>query len=601
MRTARARFSAVLSLGVCAAFLAGIGHFAEIWLAARFWGKFSWVSRDFFWMAPISYGLLLVPAALGLALGAPFVRSRSWFAGAAAVLACAVIFGLLLPYSQISRTASLILSMGVGFQIGRWCRSAPERWARTSARLAFVAVAVVAAAALVQPSVRAWRESRAVAALPPAATGAPNVILVVLDAARAKSIGFVTAWAGTTPRLDRWARSGVVFDKAFSTSPWSLPSHASMLSGRYAGELRADWTVPAGADYPVLPELLRDRGYLTGAFVANLHYAAWDSGLQRGFLHYDDYQANWPQIVRSSSYMQTNLADTLLRAATLSALRSALAPDLSIVPQHRYRSRLGGEVIDAFLSWEARRGERPYFAFLNLMDPHLVTSAPDETRRRYPPDARGESDYLASMRYLDTEVDRLLNTLAERRELDRTLVIITADHGELLGEHGLEGHARSAYRTVLHVPLLVRFPKGVSAGARVHRAVSLRDLAATIQDLTAVQSVRLPGVSLAVLWRDSSAVPSPAVAEVKQQPNPLGDYPTAHGDLSALFDEEWYYIKNHGTGLEELYHYATDTAETVNYATARQEAPRLIWWRSRLQQILIQRQSLNGADGGTSQ
>ena len=588
-RPAALRFATILGLGVCAAAVAGAVHLGETWIAASVMGGLRWVSRDFTWMAPVSYGLLLVPAAAALAVVALVVRHRGWLAISAMGLATTAAFGVLLPYTQVSRTAALILATGIGVQVGRWCFAAPERWARGSGRLACVAVALVALAAAVQPRLRVWEEARALAALPAPPAGAPNVLLVVLDAGRAKSLGFVNPAAATTPLLDRWAASSTVFAQAYSAAPWTLPSHASMMSGQWSGELTANWTVPIARDHPVLPELLRDAGYLTSGFVANLHYTAWDSGLARGFTHYDDYQIDWPQTVRSSSFFQTNLADTLLRLPTPGNLRSFLSPDLSIVRQHRYQSRLAAEVIDAFLSWDSARGVRPYFAFVNLMDPHLATTEPDASRRRYPPDLRDEASYLEGMRYLDRELDRLLRTLRDRGSLDRTIVIVTADHGELLGEHGLEGHARSVYRDVLHVPLLVRYPPGVPAGVRIDRVVSLRDLAATIQDLTGVAPIRLPGTSLTAAWRDTTVALSAALAEVRQQPNPLGEYPSATGDLSALFDAQWYYIRNHGTHGEELFHYAADTGEVVNHAMEPDSIALLRPWRQALKDLLAHR------------
>jgi arylsulfatase A-like enzyme len=580
-----ARFTSIVALGVCGAVAAGLVHYAQLLVADWGLGTFRWFSREFFWMAPVAYGLVIVPGTAVLGGIAMFVRRPAWYAVAAGCIVTVAGFGILLPVSQLSRAAALLLAAGAGVQAARLAVRAPERWTRVTTRVAAASLVALPAIALLHHGARAWGEARAVAALADPRPGAPNVLLVVLDAARARSLGFVNPRAATTPRLDTWAPGATVFERAFAVAPWTLPSHASMMSGRYAGELAADWTVPIGREHPVLPELLRDAGYATAGFVANLHYTAWDSGLDRGFLHYDDYQVDWAQTLRSSSYTQTAIVDTLLRVPRPATLRNLLHPDLSIVRQHRYRSRLGGEVIDAFLAWRRAHDQRPFFALLNLMDPHLATLSSEEDRRRYPHDHRGEPDYLAAMRYLDVELDRMLSTLQAEGQLDNTIVLITADHGELLGEHGLEGHARSAYRDVLHVPLLVRFPGRVPAGARVARAVSLRDLPATILDLAGLPAGALPGTSLAAAWRDSAGVLSPVLAEVRQQPSPLGDYPTARGDLTALADERWYYIRNHGTGQEELFSWTIDTAETVDHARGAGADTLLRPWRSRLQRL----------------
>ena len=115
-----------------------------------------------------------------------------------------------------------------------------DRWGSRGRRGALFAIPAVVVLAVAWPTIRRLTESRALAALPPAPAGSPNVLLVVLDAARARDVGFVQPQAGTTPLLDRWASEGAVFTQAFSVGPWTLPSHASMLSGRYATEL-ARW------------------------------------------------------------------------------------------------------------------------------------------------------------------------------------------------------------------------------------------------------------------------------------------------------------------------------------------------------------------------
>jgi len=577
-----ARAASIVAFGICAAMVAGLIHYGQLVIADHWLGSFRWFSREFPWMAPISYGLVLVPGSALCAGIALFAGRRDWFPVAVACIVTIAAFAVLLPFPQLGRPAALVLAVGVGVAFARLVRHDTSRRARLTIRFAIASIIAVPVLALLQHRARERAEARALVGLPTPGVGSPNVILVVLDAARAKSMGFVGGRMGTTPQLNAWAASGTVFEKAFSTAPWTLPSHASMLSGLYPSEMDADWTVPIDTDHPVLPELLRDAGYATAAFVANLHYTAWDSGLERGFMHFDDYQRDWAQTIRSSSLMQTALADTLLRVPRVATLRNLLTPDLSIVPQHRYRSRLGAEVIDAFLQWQGTHPGRPYFALLNLMDPHLVTTALDEDRRRYPHDERGDEDYLAAMRYLDAEVARLLSTLQQQGTLDETIVILTSDHGELLGEHGISGHAQSVYKDVLHVPLWLRWPSGVPAGLRVTRAVTLRDLAATVLDLTGVSRGALPGASLAQAWRDTATTLSPVVAEVRQQPNPLGDYPTATGALSALFDEQMYYIQNHGTGQEQLFAYATDTGEVADLAKDAAAERLLAPWRARL-------------------
>jgi arylsulfatase A-like enzyme len=576
-----------IAVGFGAVALAVILHFTGILVQDYALGSFRWFSRDFLWMAFIAYGIVILPLMLPLTAIAAASGSTRWLVLAAGGSAAVAVFGALLPYTQISRLAALLVALGAGVQVGIIAARRPDAFARRSRVVAIATLLVVPAIALGQTIWRRQVERRALRALPAAATDAPNVLLVVLDAVRAKSFGLTNPIVGTTPRLAQWARSGVVFDRAFSVAPWTMPSHASMFTGRYAGELTADWKVPLDATYPVLAERFRAAGYATAGFVANLHYTAYDSGLERGFIHYDDYETNWRQTLASSSYTQTNLFDQVVRTPS-SAAAALLHPDLSIVPQHRYHARIAGEIIDAYLAWQEDNSERPSFAFLNVMDAHLAHSRPLADRRRYPPLERGEADYLASIRYLDEQLDRLFRALAQRGVLDRTVVVVTSDHGELLGEHGLTGHARSLYKDVLHVPLFVRYPPAVPA-ERIVRPVSLRDLAATLADLAGVARGAFPGVSLANAWRDSAVTLSPAIGEVRQQPNPLGDYPTAKGALKAVAGDAWFYIKNEGTGVEELFAYSSDSVGSVDYARSDSAASLLRPWRERLAQALAER------------
>lgn len=569
----RTQARAILALGACVAIGAGWIHGLALWASHAWLGSFTWVSRDYAWMSPLAHGVVLLPGAVVLAAMALVVPRGAWWPIAVACCFTVGAFSLLLPVSELSRVAALLLSAGVGAVALRLASRTPAAGQRVTMRAAPVMMVLVVGAWLALPAWRRMTDRRAVAALPTARPGSPHILLIVLDAMRARDVGFVTPAAGTTPRLDRWAAEGTVFTQAYSVGPWTLPSHASMMTGRYASELAADWTVPSSAADPALPVLLQSQGYATGAFVANLHYTAWDSGITRGFSWVDDYQADAAQWIRSAPLTQTNLVDTLLRGPLVAALPAVLRPDLSIVRQHRYQSRLGGEVVDAYLAWRRQTAARPTFALLNLMDPHLKTRAPQATRRRYPHDARGLEDYREAMRYLDAELDRLLTTLAADGTLDSTAVIITADHGELLGEHGLHGHAQSLYRDVVHVPLFVRYPGHVPS-ARVARPVSLRDLAATILDLAGATDT-LPGVPLRRAWSDSLASTSPVFATARQQPSPLGEYPTAFGDLSGTFDEGWSYIINHGTGKEELFRVAAGGDESANLADDPAHAARL--------------------------
>ena len=116
--------------------------------------------------------------------------------------------------------------------------------------------------------------------------------MIVWDTVRADHLSLHGYGRPTTPNLERLAARGVRFNLAFSTSSWTLPSHASLFTGRWPHELRVDWTVPLGNDFPTLAEYLGAQGYDTAGFAANVDYCSRETGLARGFVHYEDYPIN---------------------------------------------------------------------------------------------------------------------------------------------------------------------------------------------------------------------------------------------------------------------------------------------------------------------
>ena len=123
--------------------------------------------------------------------------------------------------------------------------------------------------------------------MPPA--GSPNVLLIVLDTVRADHLSLYGYPRPTTPNLERLARRGIRFDQARAAAPWTLASHANMFTGRWPHELAVEWMRPLRGDVPTLAEYLGSLGYATAGFAGNTFYCSYDSGLDRGFTHYEDY------------------------------------------------------------------------------------------------------------------------------------------------------------------------------------------------------------------------------------------------------------------------------------------------------------------------
>lgn len=577
------RLTDVVVLGLAASIATGLVHALALEISHIGFDRMVWYPRGFFWMSPIAYTIALLPGVLILGLAALTIR-RGWFlAFAIFAFGTAGAFGLLLPFTQISRTAALVLSAGIGTTLSRIAMKRSERVLTWSKRLAALCLVVLPVAALFQN----WSGGSRTSTATTEAANQPNILLVVMDVVRARNVTLNEPTATTTPALQRRAAESVVFDWAFSSAPWTLPSHASMFTGLYPRQQAGDWYKPLQREARTLTEILRERGYATGGFVANLHYTSWDTGLAQGFEHYSDYATDWLQVIRCSSYTQTELFTQLLDAHSVRDVVSAfVSPNLSIIPQHTYRTRLADHVVADFLAWQDGLGTRPFFAFLNLMDAHLAFYDSEPIRSRYPPRVhRGERDYNGAIGFIDVQLDSMVKALERKGVLDNTILVVTADHGELFDQHGLSGHANSLYLDLLHVPLMIRYPGGVPANMRVTTPVSLRDLAATLLDLSKTGD-SLPGASLRHTWEGEPGQVSPVLAEVTRIPNVKEPTPASQGDMRALFDDSTHYIVNEGTGREELYAYRTDRMELHNLAEGDSAAERLALWRERLARVL---------------
>ena len=560
------RAGAVITAGLTCGIATGLLHAVVLFVRLHVVHELVWFSREFVWMAPITYTSLFLPAALLLGACAALIPHRAVFTVAIVCYVTAGVFGLLLPYPEIARIAALVFALGVAVQAARVAGPRAVTGAAWWRRALAAGALLVLAAATLAPPLRRAREARALASLAPAANDAPNVLFIILDTVRAASMGLYGGGDDDTPALERWAQDGVTFDWAFSAAPWTLPSHASMFTGRRPLQLSTDWKRPLDGRDSTLAEMLRARGYATAGFVANMQYTSYDSGLDRGFIRYEDYRVSPLQLMWSSSYTQTALFQAIRRARSPGDVISAvLHPNLSIDMKHHFDAKHGAEVDGAFLRWQQDIGGRPFFAFLNFMDAHQPYFAPPEFRR-FAPGRNSHGDYAAAIAYLDAQVDSILTTLAGRGVLDRTIVVVAGDHGELFGAtHKLTGHAHDLYVNVLRVPLLIRYPARVPRGQRVERVASLRDLAATVLDLAGARGASVPGESLARLWSGDVTPGSPVFASVTFAPNVEPDLPTAKGPLRAALDDSLHYITNRD-GKEELYEYRTDSLEASNLA-----------------------------------
>jgi hypothetical protein len=330
--------------------------------------------------------------------------------------------------------------------------------------------------------------------------GRVNVVTIVLDCARAKSFG--PNEAGTTahvPVLDDLARRGSVFSRAVAPSNWTVPSHYSLLTGSYPS-VHGVRTYQRAANPPrTTAAYLRDQGYQTAIFSENRLLAGY--GLEEGFetqLIGTDAGAKRGAVVSG----RLGRVD-FLSPARLIRLFSALPPLIAPLAIAHRRQEVGykrvacsDRILDHFSEWLGTRdAHRPFYAFFNLVDTHDPYEVISVRRlgwleRVYLytprffllaiPEIRSHVDwrvllagYIASIEAADKKIGRLVSILDRLGELDRTLIVITADHGQSFGEMGHVYHGTGATDSVIRVPLYVVPPRGVIVPERIDRWTSL--------------------------------------------------------------------------------------------------------------------------------
>ena len=567
-RTSHREPTWIASLALLACILATTAHLAVVATQQRLLGQFSWN-----WGEPgeviltiggyaIAY-LIMLAAVLPLHLLLPGLltpsRLAGWFAGIS-------VFGTLLLIPRISPWAWMVVAGSIGVRVALHPRARRRPFHLGRAAMAYSAVVGVLVGG--QLGVESWRERRQLATLPPAEARAPNVLLLILDTVRARSLGMYTPALATTPLLNGWAADGVVFEAAYATAPWTLPSHASMFTGQYARQNTADWRSPLNARARLLAEWFRDRGYATGGFTANLIATGYRSGLGRGFGRYRGTTRSLQEVALKSTFAQADVVQQVIRSYSRGygfqhLLRSVRRFDWRPANTYNLHERKSADrVLGEWADWRGSIGDRPWFSFVNLFEAHLPYTSPPEIRAQFQTGHADLDAYHAAIRYLDARVARLLEELRADGTLDNTVVVITSDHGEQFGEHGLKGHGNSLYNPLLQVPLIVIAPGRVPRGVRVATPVSLRDLAVTLQQLTLgrADAHPFPGSSLTTLLTGPGAHPSAIVAEVSRGINDDLRNPTFRGDLIAIVDDSLHVIR-HASDSLEAFRYRSDSTE----------------------------------------
>jgi arylsulfatase A-like enzyme len=347
--------------------------------------------------------------------------------------------------------------------------------------------------------------------VPSLAAGKPNVVLITLESTRADRMGFLGGSKKTTPNLDGLASQSLVFEQAYAQAPLTVVSHATILSGTYPQTHRAsEFGSRLASSLPFVPDLLRERGYNTAAFVGSIALDprnGFAPGFDRGFNMYDA-GFHEPEKQGGPGQVERPAAQVVIRAN----------------------------------AWLARQTKGPWFLWVHLNDPAAARAA-----------------YNAAVSAADAAVGKLVATLRGRKLYDDTLIVIASDHGESLGAHGEDTHGVFLYDETIHVPLLIKLAQAQATGKRVRSRVGLVDIAPTVLEVA--------GVPVPSQMQGQSLLRSARANANSDQPDySASDFPQRAFGWSAL--ESWrvgkyLYIR---APKPELYDLSADPGATRNLA-----------------------------------
>jgi arylsulfatase A-like enzyme len=357
-----------------------------------------------------------------------------------------------------------------------------------------------------------------------------HLIVISIDTLRADHLGCYGYSRPTSPSMDALAKEGVVFERHYTCYPLTLPSHLTQLTGvsSLGHRVRDNLYHSLPGELQTLPEVMKAQGFKTGAFVS-AHTMKGGSGLERGFDVYDDRDVR------------------------------AIEPGRLTV-----RERKAPETFKLAADWIAGQGSDRFFCYVHLFDPHAPYEPHNDLGDAFQGDTTARYD--GEIAYTDRELGRFMLRLEELGVLKDALVVITADHGEGLGEHDELTHGYYCYDSTTHIPLIMRGVPGVKQGTRVPGIVRNYDLAPTLVELMGVDGKgfvkQMHGVSLMPAMRDGTDLG-------------LSAYIESH---YAWLNADWAKIRGLRTrdsltlfsGDEAIY--VTDTKQNVNAAATNEKA-----------------------------
>ena len=414
----------------------------------------------------------------------------------------------------------------------------------------------------------------------------PNILIFVMDTQRAANMGCYGCRRGTTPHIDAIAREGVTCLNNISPGAWTLPSHASLWTGKHVtshgADIRHEYLEPG---LPTLPQVLGDMGYETGAICRN-HWAAHPAGNHRGFAWFPT-------------------------SDELGALRRRYEPRIQALLAERGEEWDRCSLVHVLLAQDwierKRKGRKPFFLFVNCTEPHMRCWPPEPYRGRFLPRTISEKEAESvtqstwkiatrtaentprdwriikalndgSTATLDARLGMCFDYLRGTGLMDDTILTVASDHGDELGEHPpLMAHVMNVYDTVVRVPLVIRYPRAIPAGKRIRRFTQTHDVFPTLMEILGCRKKsvldELQGISIlnhlrgrnCRTWAMSEHDRPIQCFERYMTQAPHADLRWANRSLKAWYAGRYKYIWA-SNGQDELYDLSKDPGEKRNLA-----------------------------------
>jgi arylsulfatase A-like enzyme len=363
--------------------------------------------------------------------------------------------------------------------------------------------------------------------------GSANVVLITIDTLRADHLRCYGYGEIETPNIDGLARRGYLFEQALSVASITAPSHATILTGTYPmyHGVRDNGNYALAPNSLTLAEILKGKGFSTAAFVSSFVLER-RFGIDQGFDTYDsNFEGGASQFKGGVRQWMGHEFDNFERNAALTN--------------------------EAVFPWLQRNGKRRFFLWVHYFDPHHDYTPPEPWATNYK-----DRPYDGEIAFADEQLGHLLHELDRVGAAENSLIVVTADHGEGLGEHE-KTHGLTLFDPLIRVPLIVVPPKGINKGKRIQRQVVTVDILPTILDLVGVEiPEHVQGSSLRSLMQggdDLGEAPPPAYSETHRYERPYRG-----GILRAIRTPRWKLTTREREGERALYDLRNDPKEKRN-------------------------------------